>query len=74
MGPLVVTAWRGNPTNAVYFVAGFYFAMVSLNLLIIILFGIAARFGNQVRKVMLGISVLALAGFGLYQLWRGLLA
>jgi threonine/homoserine/homoserine lactone efflux protein len=72
MGPLVVTAWRENPTNAIFFVMSFYLAMISLNLLVIILFGMATRFGNQVRKAMLGLSVLALAGFGIYQLWQGI--
>lgn len=72
MGPLTVTAWRENPANAVYFVLSFYLAMISLNLLVIILFGMAARFGNPVRKGMLGFSVLALAGFGVYQLWQGI--
>jgi threonine/homoserine/homoserine lactone efflux protein len=72
MGPLVVTTWRENPANALYFVIGFYLAMVSLNLTVVFLFGIAARFGNQVRKAMLGLSVLMLAGFGVYQLWQGI--
>jgi hypothetical protein len=46
--------------------------MIGLNLGVVILFGQAARFGDQVRKAMLGLSVLALAGFGLYQLWQGI--
>jgi len=72
MGPLVVAAWRENPINALYFVVSFYVAMISLNLLVIFLFGMASRFGNKARRVMLGFSVLALAGFGFYQLWQGI--
>jgi hypothetical protein len=53
-------------------VLGFYFAMVGLNMAIVVLFGQAAHFGNQARKAMLGLSVLALAGFGVYQLWQGI--
>ena len=71
VGPLIVTAWRENPANAVFIVLAFYFAMIGLNFTVVLLFGQAARFGNQVRKAMLGFSVLALAGFGLYQLWQG---
>lgn len=72
IGPLIVTAWRDNSANALSIVLGFYFAMVALNMSVVLLFGQAARFGNQVRKVMLGLSVLALAGFGVYQLWQGI--
>ncbi len=72
VGPLIVTAWRENPANAIFIVLAFYFAMIGLNFTVILLFGQAARFGNQVRKAMLGFSVLALAGFGLYQLWQGI--
>jgi threonine/homoserine/homoserine lactone efflux protein len=73
MGPLIVTAWRENPTNALSIGLGFYSAMVGLNMALVLIIGQAARFGNRVRKAMLGFSVLALAGFGLYQLWRGIL-
>jgi len=72
-GPLVVEAWRQAPPLGVTFLVGFYSAMVSVNLLVIVLFGLAARFGDRARKAMLGLSVIALAGFGIYQLWQGLL-
>ena len=72
IGPLIVTTWRENPTNALAIVLAFYFAMIGLNFVVVLLFGQAARFGNQVRRAMLGLSVLALAGFGLYQLWQGI--
>ena len=72
LGPLIVTAWRENPITALYFVLAFYFAMIGLNFTIVLVFGQAARFGNQVRKAMLGFSALALAGFGVYQLWQGI--
>ena len=72
IGPLIVTAWRENPANALSIVLAFYAAMIGLNLTVVMLFGQAARFGNRVRKAMLGFSVLALAGFGLYQLWQGI--
>ena len=72
IGPLIVTTWRENPSSALSIVLAFYFAMIGLNFGVVLLFGQAARFGNQVRKAMLGLSVLALAGFGVYQLWQGI--
>jgi threonine/homoserine/homoserine lactone efflux protein len=72
IGPLIIEAWRINPSNALSIVLAFYFAMIGLNFAIVLLFGQAARFGDQVRRAMLGLSVLMLAGFGLYQLWQGI--
>lgn len=72
IGPLIVAAWRENPANALSIVLAFYSAMIGLNIAVVLLFGQAARFGNQVRKATLGFSVLALAGFGVYQLWNGI--
>ena len=72
IGPLVIHAWEISLWSAIALVGVFYAAMLSLNMLLIVLFGQAARFGNQVRKAMLGLSVLALAGFGFYQLWQGI--
>lgn len=72
IGPLVIEAWGVSFWSAAALVGVFYAAMISLNIVLILLFGQAARFGNQVRRTMLGLSVLALAGFGLYQLWLGI--
>ena len=72
IGPLIVTTWRENSSNALSIVLGFYSAMVGLNMAVVLLFGQAVHFGNKVRKAMLGLSVLALAGFGVYQLWQGI--
>jgi threonine/homoserine/homoserine lactone efflux protein len=74
IGPLIVTTWRESSADALAIVLGFYFAMIGLNTAIVLLFGQAARFGNQARKALLGLSVLALAGFGIYQLWQGIFA
>ena len=72
IGPLIVTTWRENPANALSILVAFYVAMIGLNFTIVLLFGQAARLGNQVRRAMLGLSALALAGFGVYQLWQGI--
>jgi len=72
LGPILVTAWRENPSDAFAMVLSFYSGMIGVNLTVVMLFGQAARFGNQVRKTMLGFSILLLAGFGIYQLWQGI--
>lgn len=71
IGPLSVSTWREDRLNAILIVLSFYAAMIGLNSAVVLVFGQAARFGNQARKAMLGLSVLALGGFGAYQLWQG---
>ena len=38
----------------------------------VLVFGLAARFGQGINRAMLGLSVLALLVFGLYQLGKAL--
>jgi threonine/homoserine/homoserine lactone efflux protein len=71
-GPLLVQAWREAPPNAGGFLLGFYSGMIGLNAAIILVFGLAGQRGERLRRALLGASTLALAGFGLYQLWMGI--
>ena len=73
-GPILVRGLREHPTYGVAFLVGFYGAMLSSLAAIIMIFGTARRFGPRVSRAMVGISALALAGFGLYQLITGLLS
>lgn len=71
-GPLIITAWNEYPGNALGFLSGFYAAMIGLNAAIILIFGLASRIGDRFRRTLLLISSIALAGFGIYQLWLGI--
>jgi len=71
-GPILLRGWAETPANGLSFLLGFYGTMVSSLVAIILLFGTTQRLGNRVRVVLLGLSVLALGGFGLYQVWVGL--
>lgn len=72
MGPLLVAGYRENPTKGVALLVGFYVTMIICLVGLISLFAFARRLGPKVQRVTLGLSVLALAGFGFYQLWLGL--
>jgi threonine/homoserine/homoserine lactone efflux protein len=72
-GPILLKGWREAPANGVGFLAGFYVAMVTSLGGIILLFAAARRLGPRVNRALLGISAMALACFGLYQLWLGIL-
>lgn len=71
-GPILVRGWREAPVNGIGFLAGFYITMVASLAAIIIVFGVAGKFGNKFNRVLLGISIVTLFCFGLYQLWLGL--
>lgn len=70
-GPILLASWRQTPVNGIAFLAGFYAAMVGCLAGIILLFGTARQLGPRVNRALLGVSAVALACFGLYQLWLG---
>ncbi len=71
-GPILMTGWHENPSYGLGFICAFYIVMISGFLTTIALFSAARNLGNKVSRGLLGISVLALAAFGLFQLWRAL--
>jgi threonine/homoserine/homoserine lactone efflux protein len=72
-GPILLEGWREAPALGIGFLAGFYVAMIASLATLILLFGLAHHLGPKVNRILLGISAIALTGFGLYQLWRGIL-
>ena len=48
--------------------------MIACLALIIILFGTARRLGPRVSRAALGMSAVALAGFGIFQIVKGISA
>ena len=70
-GPVLVAGWREAPANGVGFLFGFYLALALTLAGLILLFGTARQLGPKVNRALLGVSAVALLGFGLYQLWLG---
>ena len=71
-GPILVRGWRETPVYGFGFMAGFYVTMISSLALIIVVFGVMRELGPKVNRALLGISAIALFGFGIYQLWLGI--
>ena len=67
-GPVLVAGWRESPAHGLAFLGGFYATIVGGLAAIVLVFGLAARFGADIKRHMLGVSALALLVFGLYQL------
>ncbi len=72
MGPLFLKGYNEAPINGVVLIVSFYATLVAGIAGIIILFSLAGNFGPKAVKVMLGISIVALACFGIYQLLLGI--
>lgn len=72
-GPLLVQGWREAPINGLGLLVGFYTAFILSLTVMVIIFGAAARLGHKFNRALLGISCIVLFGFGMYQLWKGLI-
>jgi threonine/homoserine/homoserine lactone efflux protein len=71
LGPVVVAAWQEAPSMGVAVVAAFYATMVSMLAVLIFLFGSARLLGPKLQRGLMLISVVILAGLGIYQLTIG---
>jgi len=74
MGPLLLKGWRESPINGILLLVSFYSTIILCSVSIVLLFAAARNIGARVNRILIGISVFALAGFGLYQLWLGITA
>lgn len=72
MGPLFLEGWKAAPVNGIAMIVGFYVTMIVTLAGIIFLFGYARKLGPRVSKILLGLSAILLAAFGVYQLWLGI--
>jgi len=71
LGPIVLSGWHKSPATGIALIFGFYITMIGTTIGIIVLFAAARAFGPKVRKILIGLSSVGLAGLGLYQFWLG---
>jgi threonine/homoserine/homoserine lactone efflux protein len=71
-GPILLAGWRQAPVNGLGFLVSFYATLVLSLSATIVVFGTAQQLGPKVNRALIGVSAIALAGFGMYQLWLGL--
>jgi threonine/homoserine/homoserine lactone efflux protein len=74
MGPLLLKGWREAPPRGIALVVAFYATMVASLAAIILVFGLARGLGPRFRRALVGASAGALALFGLFQIWAGVVA
>jgi len=72
-GPILIAGWRESPSYGIGFIVAFYVVMLGGFLSLMAVFEVARGLGERISRALLGLAALALAVFGLFQLWRGLL-
>ena len=72
MGPLLLKGWRESPLNGIVLLTSFYVTIVVGLIITIYITSTARKLGTNTNKLLLGISALALACFGIYSLISGL--
>lgn len=72
MGPLLIKGWSEDPANGIVLLIGFYSSMIIYSIGMVVLFAAARNLGPRVSRISIGISVIAFAIFGFYQLWSGI--
>ncbi len=68
LGPSVMAAWQEAPVTGVAFIVAFYVTMVLMLALLILFFGSARFLSPRLQHFLMLISVIILAGLGIYQL------
>jgi len=72
-GPLFLEGWQQSPALGTSFVGGFYGTFITLTAVLIIIFATARNLGATVTRRLGMVSAIALAIFGGYQLWQGII-
>lgn len=69
LGPLLIRAWGEGTSHAVALVVSFYATFVAATSVVLLLLAGARSLGPRVGRLFVGLSAVALACFGAYQLW-----
>ena len=70
-GPLLLKGWREAPADGIAMAVSFYAVLIGTSAAVVLLFAGIGKLFPRVNRVLIGISAVALAAFGLYQLWLG---
>lgn len=71
-GPNLLEAWAVSPWWGAGYLVSFYGVFIATNMVLIGLFSTLRKTGEKVRKALLLVSVLAMAGFAVYQFLQGI--
>jgi threonine/homoserine/homoserine lactone efflux protein len=70
-GPILLDAWREWPPHGIAFVAGFYLTFIASLGAFILAVGSARSVPRRLHQALVGVTAVALAGFGFWQIAGG---
>jgi threonine/homoserine/homoserine lactone efflux protein len=70
-GPNLLQAWAVSPWWGAAYLFSFYGLFIITNIALILLFSSMRKMGEQVRKILLLVAAVILAGFAIYQILQG---
>ena len=71
-GPIFLNGWRESPHIGIAFLVGFYGTLITGFAVLIWVFGTVGSLHPKARKVLSGVSAVALTLFGFVQLFLGI--
>jgi threonine/homoserine/homoserine lactone efflux protein len=71
LGPMFLQGWRESAARGLAVLVSFYLTLVVATIAIVFTLAAAKRLGPRVARALVGISALALAAFGAYQIFSG---
>lgn len=74
LGPIVVTAWRARPANAVALLVTFYAILIATMIVMVVVVGTARFLNARLQRALIGISAFVLAALGVYLFAAGVIA
>ena len=72
LGPILLKGWHQDPSNGIVLLVSFYATLTIGMIITILVFSAAGKFGSRLNRLLIGISVIALSCFGLYELYNGI--
>jgi len=72
LGPIVLSGWQVSPGRGIGLILAFYATLIGTMIAMVILFAAARTLGPKVRKSLIFLSSIGLAGLGVYQLCLGI--
>lgn len=71
LGPMFLQGWRESAAHGLAVLVSFYLVLVVATAAIVFTLAAARGLGPRVARALVGVSAIALAAFGVYQLWSG---
>lgn len=71
-GPIFLEGWAQSSWHGFSFIFGFYITLIGGFMSFVALFSVTHRLDPKINRLLNGLAAIALAGFGLFQLWKGI--